>query len=132
MSPADLAQRIAALDWSGVPLTHRLAVTAAVETLKAVSPAPKPAAACNVVVLPVPHRSSWTALHRLDGTRWTANSHFGPGNAWNWILETVAAEYGVSEDQINCAESGDDQPYGCDDLVTIDGLPVLRIQHFSS
>lgn len=34
MTPAQLAQRIAALDWSGVSLSHLLAVTAACETLK--------------------------------------------------------------------------------------------------
>jgi hypothetical protein len=34
MTPSALADRIAALDWSGVSLQHQLAVTAAVETLR--------------------------------------------------------------------------------------------------
>lgn len=122
MSPADIAQRIAALDWSATSLQHQLAVTAAVETLKGFEPS-------NVVALPVRPRTYWTTICQLDGREWATSSHFGPSGAWSWIVETVAHEHGVSEDQVGCAESGEDQPYDCDDLVTIDGLPVYRIRH---
>jgi hypothetical protein len=140
MIPADLAQRIAALDWSACSLQHQLAVTAAVETLKGFEPVTIPErpsgrmTACvpsNVVPLPVYPRTCWTTLHQLDGRPWATSSHFGPGGAWNWIVETVAHEHGISEDAIHCAESGEDQPYDCDDLVTIDGLPVYRIRHLA-
>lgn len=128
MSPADLAQRIAALDWSATSLQHQLAVTAAVETLKGI----EPMTPCNVVVLPVQKRTCWTVLCQMDGREWARSSHFGPGGAWNWILETVAHEHSVSEDQIGGLESGEDEPYDCNDLVTIDGLPVYRIIHVST
>ena len=85
--------------------------------------------ASNVIALPVRPRTCWTTLHQLDGRPWATSSHFGPGGAWEWIVETVAHEHGVNEDQVGCAESGEDQPYDCDDLVTIDGLPVYRIGH---
>lgn len=124
MNPADLAQRIAALDWSATSLQHQLAVTAAVETLKGFEPMQS-----NVIALPVQKRTCWTTLHQLDGREWATSSHFGPGGAWAWIVESVAHEHSVSEDQVGCAESGEDQPYDCDDLVTIDGLPVYRIRH---
>lgn len=135
MSPADLAQRIAALDWSATSLQHQLAITAAVETLKGIEMlnpdplvtfAPEPS---NVISLPVKPRTCWTTLCRLDGRPWATSSHFGPEGAWSWILETVAHEHGCGEDDVHCAESGEDQPYDCDDLVTIDGLPVYRIRH---
>lgn len=145
MSPADLAQRIAALDWSTTSLQHQLAVSAALEALKGFEPMTTLEAvqgvairqngetidAANVYVLPVRQRTCWTTLHHLDGREWATSSHFGPGGAWSWILESVAHEHSVSEDQIGCAESGEDQPYDCDDLVTIDGLPVYRIRHIS-
>jgi hypothetical protein len=129
MSPADLAQRIAALDWSATSLQHQLAISAAILTLSqgnASMPAPAPS---NVIALPVRQRTCWTTLHHLDGREWATSSHFGPGGAWAWIVESVAHEHSVSDDQIGCAESGDDQPYDGDDLVTIDGLPVYRIRH---
>lgn len=120
MTPADIAQRLTALDWSNTSLQHQLAVGAAIETLRAPS---------NVVTLPVKPRTCWTSLHHLDGRRWTSSSGFGPGQAWQWIVETVAAEHGVSEDQITGAESDETQPFDCDDLVCIDGVPVYRIRH---
>jgi hypothetical protein len=145
LSPAELAQRIAALDWSGLPLQHQLAVSAAVETLKGIPMTTTEAAIgvairqngevidaremFNVVPLPVRPRTCWTTLHQLDGRPWATSSHFGPGGAWEWIVETVAHEHGVSEDQVGCAESDETQPYDCDDLVTVDGLPVYRVQH---
>lgn len=168
MSPADLALRIAALDWSETSLQHQLAVTAAVETLKSLTGKAEPMtlleaisgiafrkinadgscetvdaaevlsgvainqiyqASRNVVALPVRPRTCWTTLCQLDGRPWATSSHFGPEGAWGWIVESVMHEHGVSEDQVGCAESGEDQPYDCDDLVTIDGLPVYRIQH---
>lgn len=161
MSPADLAQRLAALDLSGVSLQHRLAVSAAVETLKAIAPITTAESAelfkpgefktrialpvsaevfaglggvirtdkpNNVVSLPV---TRWTRLYHLDGTLWASASHFGPEGAWGWVLETVAAVHGVSEDQISSGESDETQPYDCDDLVTVDGLPVYRVRHTS-
>lgn len=160
MNPAQAAKMLADLNWSGMPTAHQIAVSAALETLKAI-----PVTACdaemfkpgefktrvvvpvsaevfaglggvivtdtpsNVAVLPVKPRTCWTSLHHLDGRRWASSSHFGPGGAWNWILDTVMAEHGVAEDQIGSAESDETQPYDCDDLVTIDGLPVYRISH---
>ena len=124
MSPADLAQRIAALDWTATSLQHQLAVSAAVLTLKEIPMS-------NVVALPVRPRTCWTTLCHLDGREWATSSHFGPRRAWEWIVESVASEWGVSEDQVTCGESGEDQPYDCDDLVLVDGLPVYRIQHIS-
>jgi hypothetical protein len=167
MNPADLANRIAALDWSATSLEHQLAVGAAVASLKGFEPMTAFEAASgvavrktyadgtsealsaialfgatvspadlaqrinahNVVQLPVRKRTCWTTLHQLDGRAWSTSSHFGPRGAWNWILEAVALEHNVSEDQIGCIESDETQPYNCDDLVTIDGLPVYRISH---
>lgn len=123
MSPAELAQRLAALDWSGLPLQHQIAVSAALETLKGMT------MPSNVVTLPVRPRTCWTTLHHLDGRPWATSSHFGPGGAWEWVVESVAHEHGVSEDQVGSAESDESQPYDCDDLVTVDGLPVYRISH---
>lgn len=121
MSPAEAANMLAALNWSGVPLGHQMAVSAALETLRG-----------NVIPLPARPRTRWTSICHLHGGKWATSSGFGPDGAWGWILETVAHELGVSEDQIGCAESGEDQPYDCDDLVTVDGLPVYRIRHFST
>lgn len=120
MSPADLAQRIAALDWSATSLQHQLAISAAVETLSG------KALPTNIVTLPVKPRTCWTTLYHLDGRKWASSSHFGPNGAWSWIVETVAAEHGCAEDAVHCAESND---YNGDDLVTVDGLPLYRIQH---
>lgn len=130
MNPADLAQRIAALDWSGTSLQHQLAVTAAVETLRraATPPAAVPEP-CNVLVLPVRQRTCWTTICHLDGRPWSTSSHFGPGGAWNWIVESVAQEHSCGEDAVGCIESDAEGPYDGDDLVTIDGLPVYRVQH---
>lgn len=85
------------------------------------------AAPSNVIPLPVRQRTCWTTLHQLDGRPWATSSHFGPSGAWAWIVESVAHEHGCGEDQIGCLESGEE--YDCDDLVTVDGLPVYRIQH---
>lgn len=82
----------------------------------------------NVVALPVKPRTSWTVLKHLDGRRWASGSGFSAGGAWSWILETVAHEHGVSEDQIGNVEGTEDQFDG-DDLVTVDGLSVYRIEH---
>jgi hypothetical protein len=153
MQLAELAQRLAALDLTGASLQHRLAVSAAVETLKALaepdprklaknsaygrmapSDAPrwdacKPAEFKNVVALPVPPRTRWTRLYDLKGNLCASSCHFGAEGAWGWVLETVAHECGVSEDQISSLESDETQPYDCDDLVTVDGLPVYRLRH---
>lgn len=155
MQSTDLAQRLAALDWSATSLEHQLAVSAAVETLGgAPMPVPYPhqvgspyfdgaeafechqtfplpasvmqclhPTASNVVALPVAPRTRWTRLYDLKGNLWASSCHFGAEGAWGWVLETVAAEHGVSEDQISSLEGLDD------DLVTIDGLPVYRLRH---
>lgn len=140
MSPADLAQRIAALDWSGTSLQHQLAVSAAILTLSHPSgnfvtalevtfgAPPEP---CNILVLPVRQRTCWTTICHMDGRTWSTSSHFGPGGAWNWIVESVAHEHNVSESAVGCIESDAEGPYDGDDLVTIDGMPVYRIQHVS-
>jgi hypothetical protein len=146
MKPAEAAKMLADLNWSGMPTPHQIAVSAALETLKGLTePDPrklamssaygnsnerfKPAEFQNVVALPVPPRTRWTRLYHLDGRIWSSASHFGPEGAWGWVLETVAHEHGVSEDQISSAESDETQPYDCDDLVLIDGLPVYRLRH---
>jgi hypothetical protein len=87
-----------------------------------------PADAPNVVTLPVKPRTSWTVLRHLDGRRWACSSGFGPGGAWSWIVESVMAEHGVNEDAIGNREGVEDQ-YDGDDLVTVDGEPVYRIEH---
>ncbi len=136
MTPADVAQRIAALDWSGVPVEHQLAVSAALETLKGLEPMqPDPIVTfapevSNVITLPVKPRTCWTTLCHLDGREWARASHFGPQGAWSWIVEAVAAEHGVAEDSVGNLEGTENQ-YDGDDLVTVDGLPVYRIQHLS-
>jgi hypothetical protein len=67
-----------------------------------------------------------TLLH-LSGALF-ATAGFLPGDAgapWAWIQETVAAECGVAEDAVGCAEAGEE---GGGDFVTVDGLPVYRVQ----
>jgi hypothetical protein len=120
MNPAELAKRVAALDWSATSLQHQLAVCAAVETLKGLE-----VMQTNVVTLPARSRTRWTQICQLDGREWASTID----GAWGWIVETIAAEHCVHEDRIGSLESGEDAPYDCDDLVTIDGLPAYRIQH---
>jgi hypothetical protein len=122
MNLKDLASRIAALDWSGTSLQHQLGVAAAVETIMGFGGA----APSNVVALPVRPRTCWTTLCHLDGREWARSSHFGPEGAWGWIVDTVTHEHGCNSDDIHCAESDE---YDGDDLVTVDGLPMYRIQH---
>lgn len=124
MSPAELAKRIAALDWSGASLQHQLAVVAACETLTQLDAPPAPPS--NVVPLRAPVR--WTRILQLDGLEW-ASTHSLVGAAWGWIVETVVVEHGCGEEQVGCAESEPDGLYDGDDLVTIDGLPAYRISH---
>lgn len=127
MSPAELAQRLAALDWTATTLQHQLAVGAAVETLKSITHGVDPMPhATNVIALPVRPRTCWTTLCHLDGREWARSSHFGPGGAWNWIVESVAHEHGVSEDQIGGQEGEDGE-----DFVTVDGLRLYQICHVS-
>jgi hypothetical protein len=143
MSPAEIVERIAALDWSATSLQHQLAVGAAVETLKGMESVMTESVPIevlsgvainqiyqnsNVIALPVRPRTCWTTICHLDGREWARSSHFGPEGAWGWIVESVAAEHGVSEDQVGSLE-GSEESYDGDDLVTIDGLPVYRIQH---
>jgi hypothetical protein len=64
MTPRQLAQRIAALDWSMLPLQHLLAVTAAVETLCAL-----PSTETNVVpFLPLAHAHEPVTTVADDGS----------------------------------------------------------------
>ena len=128
MTPAQLAQRIAALDWSALPLQHQLAVTAAVLTLenhampdsnvlpfRALFPPPLTAAqlrGCEYV----PARR--VMLTRLDGTPF-ADALVGRagGAAWDWVVETVANELGCCPEDIHAD----------DDTVTVDGIPCFII-----
>lgn len=126
MSPGELASRIAALDWSGASLQHQLAVCAAVETLKQLEPLVQ--IASNVV--PIRTLTRWTVICNLVGVPWMKSCHFGPEGAWGWIVESVAHELECDEEQIGCLESDAEGPYNGDDLVTVDGLPVYRIQIF--
>jgi hypothetical protein len=70
-------------------------------------------------------------LVRLDGTEF-ARAGFpvsgppDPGAPWAWIVETVAAELGVPESQVGCLEPDNDEDGG-GDYVTVDGLPVYRV-----
>jgi hypothetical protein len=157
LSPQQLAQRIAALDWSGVSLQHLLAVTAAVETLRALpatigglnphlenvmpiataDPIGFPPEFLEAQIIPFPSPAAkrapvvrWTRLLHLDGREWCSTGFFdgGPGAAWAWIVETVAAELSCSEESVGCMEcSEDDEVRG--DFVTVDGLPCYRISH---
>lgn len=126
LEAADIAQRLRALDWSGVPVEHQLAASAAAAHLasdaefQAELDRYKPAD--NVVTLPVRRKSRWTSIVSLDGHAWLASTHFGPSGAWGWIVESVAAELGCDEDAVGSLESDDG------DLVTVDGLPVYRIR----
>lgn len=145
MTPTDIAQRLAALDWSATSAQHQLAVSAAVETLREVPVAAVDAlkahklamrgapSLCapvdsNIVALPVKPRARWTTLFHLDGRQWATSTDFGPTGAWAWVVETVAAEHDVSEDQVSSLE-GDESQYDGDDLVTVDGVPVYRLRH---
>lgn len=87
---------------------------------------------CVVTPLPVTPRTSWTVLKNLDGARVHTSSGFSAGGAWSWIVDTVADEYGMSEteadERIGSREGVEDQ-YDGDDLVTVDGEPVYRIEH---
>ena len=114
MTPADIAKSLTSLDWSGIPVEHQLAASAAADAL----------ASSNVVPLPVRRKTRWTSIVTMDGHKWLTSTHFGPGGAWGWIVESVAAELGCDEDAVGSLECVD----GGDDLVTVDGLPVYRIQ----
>jgi hypothetical protein len=46
-----------------------------------------------------------------------------PGAPWEWIVETVAHELSCRPDQV----SSDEGPDG-EDFVTIDGIPVYRVE----
>lgn len=71
-------------------------------------------------------------LLRLDGTEF-ASAGFpvtgrpDPGAPWAWIQETVAHELGVAEDSVGCLEPDNDEDAG-GDYVTVDGLPVYRVE----
>lgn len=131
MSPAELAQRIAALDWSGTSTEHQLAVSAAVETLKGLEPmnAQQPVTIyTNVVALHRPKTMRHVTLLHLDGHPWHT-AGFLPGDAgapWAWIVETVSREHECSEEAVGCAEPDEDEGGG--DFVTIDGERAYRVK----
>lgn len=132
-------------------LTHQIAMSAAVQellTLPAGDPraaalkiamgtaygrmATIPAPRSNVIPLPVKQATRWTVIKTLDGAHWASSHDFGVTGAWSWIVDTVAAELEMSEteadERIASLEGSEDQFDG-DDLVTVDGLPVYRIEH---
>jgi hypothetical protein len=83
-----------------------------------------PAYCC--AVLPFPPAASArllstvTLLH-LDG-RELATSAFLPGNpgdAWSWIVETVAREMGCLEEEVHARDT---------DVVTVEGIPAYRVE----
>jgi hypothetical protein len=132
-----LLAKIRALDWSRVPLEYQLAAALLIELIleketsvtQTLPLAPAtPAANSNVTPFPLPKRTCWTSICHLDGRRWATASHFGPSGAWEWIVESVCAEEGVGEDQVDCRED----PEGGDDFVTVAGKPVYRIEHWST
>lgn len=70
----------------------------------------------------------WIRLHHVNsgaaGKEWArAGFTGGPGDAWGWIVESVAHEHDCDEDDVGCAESDDG------DLVTICGEPAYVIRH---
>lgn len=129
MTPADLAQRIAALDWSMLPIKQLLAVTAACETLTTMEAPP----VSNVIAFPtysadaervllrgcsyVPDRR--VCLTLLDGTPF-ADALCGrqSGAAWGWIVATVVEELRCYPEQVALLD---------DDTVTVDGMPCYLI-----
>lgn len=131
LNPADVADMLAKLNWSGVPHEHQIAVSAAMATLKGLAP-PQPKS--NVVALPVKPRTCWTSICNLNGDRIWTSSHFGPEGAWGWIVESVAHEHSVSEDQITGLEVDIDAEPDSKfrDLVCVDGVPVYGIEHWVS
>lgn len=88
-------------------------------------PAP---AACTILAFP-PARSerlvSTVTLLHLDGKTTFATAGFLPGNpgdAWNWIVETVAGELECAEEDVHAGESDEG------DTVTVDGIPVYMVE----
>lgn len=64
-------------------------------------------------------------LLHLDGSPWCSAGFLPgdpPGSHWAWIVETVAREWSVDEDQVGTLETDDG------DVVTVDGLPVCRVE----
>jgi hypothetical protein len=114
MTPRELASRIAALDWSGTSLQHQLAVTAAVETIRAIEP-PRLAVVSSSI--------RTVRLLHMDGRQWCTAGFIGPESAWSWIVETVAHELSCNEDDVHCAESDEG------DVVTVNGEPCYRVAH---
>lgn len=82
---------------------------------------------CAVITFP-PSASlrlvSTVNLLHLDG-RLFATAGFLPGNpgdAWAWIVETVAHELSVSEDDVHAGESEEG------DTVTVEGIPMYMVE----
>jgi hypothetical protein len=141
LSNSTLADRIAALDWSGVSLQHQLAVTAAVETLRKqergalpmesaersfsdwITTSKSVPTASNVTPLRAPsaellrgaeYNERRVTLRRLDGST-VAGALCSRSERWNWIVETTC-------DLCDCDPSAVGMD---DDTVTVDGLPVF-------
>lgn len=131
MTPAALADRIAALDWSGVSLQHRLAVTAACETLRKQEASATPstygasASLTNVVALRGPSPELLRGAEYVPGKRVTltnlvdgtpvASALLARAERWAWIVETTCSLLSCSPEDVAMA----------DDIVTVDGLPVF-------
>lgn len=131
MTPSHLADRIAALDWSGVSLQHRLAVTAACETLRNSSAAEVERAAtevpaqANVIAFRLPsvellRGAEYTpgkriTLLQLDGTP-VASALLARSERWDWIVETTCSLLSCSPDSVHMV----------DDTVTVRGEAVFN------
>lgn len=118
MTPTELADRLAAMDWSGTSLQHQLAVTCAVATLRKLEP-PKPTA--QILTLPTSHT---IRLLSLEGTEFARRSFRDIRKAWAWVSETVATGWHVPASAVNCAAG-----WGGADVVTLDGLPICQVVH---
>lgn len=119
MKPYELADQLAKLDWSTVSLQHRLALTAAINELRAPGLAiPTPANdQGRVVILQTQH---WVRLLSLDGAELAKAPFTDVADAWRWVTNTIATLWNALPDQVHCA---------ADDYGTIDGIPVCQIVH---
>lgn len=117
MSPLELADRIRAVDWSGCTLHQRLAVSAAVETLRKRDPTAEAILAAFARPMPPnlyqPERL--TRLRRLDGTL-AAVAYTTRAARWEWVLERVAELEGAAGD-VALSEG----------VVTLAGVPVFLL-----
>lgn len=146
MTPSRLADRIAALDWSGVSLQHQLAVVAACETLKRATVAEVERAAADIApmlhhhVVPRLTPSVENVLPspplRAPSPELLRNSTYTPGKRITLLQldgTPVASALLARADrwdwivETTCSLlSCDPEQVGMvDDTVTVDGLPVF-------